>query len=87
MDAQTLIAKRIALELRDGMPVNLGIGIPTLVANFVPQDMHVVFRALTDTASCAGSSAPAGAPDRKYDPQAVNECDQIANQSKDGQQR
>ena len=31
MDAQTLIAKRIALELRDGMLVNLGIGIPTKV--------------------------------------------------------
>ena len=34
MDAQTIIAKRIALELRDGMLVNLGIGIPTLVANY-----------------------------------------------------
>jgi acetate CoA/acetoacetate CoA-transferase beta subunit len=36
MDAQTLIAKRIAHELRSGMLVNLGIGIPTLVANYVP---------------------------------------------------
>jgi acetate CoA/acetoacetate CoA-transferase beta subunit len=44
MDAQTLIAKRIALELRDGMLVNLGIGIPTLVANFVPEGMHVFFQ-------------------------------------------
>ncbi len=35
MDAATVIAKRIALELRDGMLVNLGIGIPTHVANFV----------------------------------------------------
>ena len=33
MDAQTVIARRIALELRDGMLVNLGIGIPTRVAN------------------------------------------------------
>ena len=39
MDAQTIIAKRIARELRDGMLVNLGIGIPTLVSNFVPAGM------------------------------------------------
>lgn len=44
MDAQTIIARRIALELRDGMLVNLGIGIPTLVANFVPPGMHVFFQ-------------------------------------------
>ncbi|WP_262298286.1 3-oxoacid CoA-transferase subunit B [Microvirga sesbaniae] len=44
MDAQTLIAQRIAQELRDGMLVNLGIGIPTLVANFVPKGMHVFFQ-------------------------------------------
>jgi acetate CoA/acetoacetate CoA-transferase beta subunit len=44
MDAQTVIAKRIALELRDGMLVNLGIGIPTHVANFVPPGIHVFFQ-------------------------------------------
>jgi acetate CoA/acetoacetate CoA-transferase beta subunit len=44
MDAQSLIAKRIALELRDGMLVNLGIGIPTLVANFVPEGIRVFFQ-------------------------------------------
>jgi acetate CoA/acetoacetate CoA-transferase beta subunit len=44
MDAQSLIARRIAQELRDGMLVNLGIGIPTLVANFVPKGMHVFFQ-------------------------------------------
>jgi acetate CoA/acetoacetate CoA-transferase beta subunit len=44
MDPQTIIAKRIALELRDGMLVNLGIGIPTRVANFVPRGMHVFFQ-------------------------------------------
>ena len=44
MDAQSLIAKRIAQELRDGMLVNLGIGIPTLVANFVPKGIHVFFQ-------------------------------------------
>ena len=44
MDAPTIIAKRIARELRDGMLVNLGIGIPTLVANFVPKDIRVFFQ-------------------------------------------
>ncbi len=38
------IAKRIAQELKDGMYVNLGIGIPTLVANYVPKDITVVFQ-------------------------------------------
>jgi acetate CoA/acetoacetate CoA-transferase beta subunit len=44
MDAQTIIAKRIAQELRSGMLVNLGIGIPTLVANYVPADINVFFQ-------------------------------------------
>ena len=44
MDPQTIIARRIARELRDGMLVNLGIGIPTLVANFVPPGIHVFFQ-------------------------------------------
>jgi acetate CoA/acetoacetate CoA-transferase beta subunit len=44
MDAQTTIAKRIALDLRDGMLVNLGIGIPTLVANYVPAGIHIFFQ-------------------------------------------
>ncbi|MFT4599979.1 MAG: 3-oxoacid CoA-transferase subunit B [Arenicella sp.] len=38
------IAKRIAQELQDGWYVNLGIGIPTLVANFVPEDIEVEFQ-------------------------------------------
>jgi len=44
MDAQITIAKRIALELSEGMLVNLGIGIPTLVASFVPPGLHVFFQ-------------------------------------------
>jgi acetate CoA/acetoacetate CoA-transferase beta subunit len=44
MDPQTIIAKRIARELRPGMLVNLGIGIPTLVANYVPEGMNVFFQ-------------------------------------------
>jgi acetate CoA/acetoacetate CoA-transferase beta subunit len=44
MDPQPIIAQRIARELRDGMLVNLGIGIPTLVANYVPKGIHVFFQ-------------------------------------------
>ena len=44
MDAQSIIPKRIALELQDGMLVNLGIGIPTRVANFVPPGIHIFFQ-------------------------------------------
>ena len=38
------IAKRIAQELKDGMYVNLGIGIPTLVSNYIPQGITVIFQ-------------------------------------------
>jgi acetate CoA/acetoacetate CoA-transferase beta subunit len=44
MEPQTIIARRIARELKSGMLVNLGIGIPTLVANYVPAGMNVFFQ-------------------------------------------
>ena len=44
MNPQTIIATRIARELRAGMLVNLGIGIPTLVANHLPGGMQVFFQ-------------------------------------------
>jgi acetate CoA/acetoacetate CoA-transferase beta subunit len=44
MDAQTIIAKRIAQELKSGMLVNLGIGIPTKVANYLAVGVNVYFQ-------------------------------------------
>jgi acetate CoA/acetoacetate CoA-transferase beta subunit len=44
MDDKTLIARRVAQELRPGTLVNLGIGLPTLVAALVPRDAHIFFQ-------------------------------------------
>src|ERR1700754_4708366 len=44
MDAQTIIARRVAKELHSGNLVNLGIGIPTLVANYVSPELKVFFQ-------------------------------------------
>jgi acetate CoA/acetoacetate CoA-transferase beta subunit len=45
VDIRNRIAKRAAKEIHDGLIVNLGIGIPTLVADHLPQDIHVLFHA------------------------------------------
>ena len=44
MDKREQIARRVAQELKDGYYVNLGIGVPTLVANFVPPGMEVILQ-------------------------------------------
>ncbi len=44
MEAKELIARRVALEIRDRTLVNLGIGLPTLVARFLPPGLHVAFQ-------------------------------------------
>jgi acetate CoA/acetoacetate CoA-transferase beta subunit len=44
MDEKTLIAKRVVQELRPGYLVNLGIGLPTLVAAFVPREANIFFQ-------------------------------------------
>lgn len=45
MDTKELIARRVAREIQPGMLVNLGIGLPSLVANFVPPSLGVFFQA------------------------------------------
>ena len=45
MDAKILIARRVAQEIETGALVNLGIGLPSLVANYVPADRGVFFQA------------------------------------------
>lgn len=44
MNAKEIIARRIALELKDGDVVNLGIGLPTMVANYVPSDVSITLQ-------------------------------------------
>ncbi len=45
MDAKEVIARRVALEIKPGMLVNLGIGLPSMVANYLPRDSGVFFQA------------------------------------------
>ncbi len=45
MDAKEIIARRVAQEVKPDMLVNLGIGLPRLVAHYLPKDVHVFFQA------------------------------------------
>jgi acetate CoA/acetoacetate CoA-transferase beta subunit len=44
MDAREKITRRIAQEFKDGDLVNLGIGMPTMVANYIPDDVHIILQ-------------------------------------------
>jgi acetate CoA/acetoacetate CoA-transferase beta subunit len=44
MDAKERIVRRIAHELKDGMIVNLGIGLPTMVSDYLPKGVHIVLQ-------------------------------------------
>ncbi len=45
MEDKDIIAQRVAQEIKPEMLVNLGIGLPSIVANFLPKDVHVFFQA------------------------------------------
>ncbi len=57
-ETRVRIAKRAAQELRDGMAVNLGIGIPTQVADYVPEGTTVVFHAENGILAAGGAPLP-----------------------------
>ncbi|TCL38704.1 acetate CoA/acetoacetate CoA-transferase beta subunit [Anaerospora hongkongensis] len=61
MDAKTIIAKRVAQEFKDGDVVNLGIGIPTLAADFLPAGVSVTLQSengFVGLAPLAGEANP-----------------------------
>lgn len=63
MDAKDLIARRVAREIKPGMLVNLGIGLPSMVANFVPAARGVFFQAENGVIGL-GARPPEGMEDR-----------------------
>jgi acetate CoA/acetoacetate CoA-transferase beta subunit len=63
MDAKELIARRVAREIRPGSLVNLGIGLPSMVANFVSPDRGVFFQAENGVIGL-GARPPEGMEDR-----------------------
>jgi 3-oxoacid CoA-transferase B subunit len=64
--SRELIALRVAKELREGMVVNLGIGLPTLVSNFLPPGQQILFQAENGILGYAGIS------ETDFDPDLIN---------------
>lgn len=67
MNIKSIIAKRVAKEFKDGNLVNLGIGLPTLVANYIPEDIQITLQSENGFVGI-GPAPEAG----KEDPNLVN---------------
>jgi len=61
-DIKEIIAARVAKELKDGDVVNLGIGLPTMVANFLPEGVHIILQSENGIMGM-GSAAEKGSED------------------------
>ena len=66
-NAKEMIAERVSREIKYGYIVNLGIGLPTLIANYVPEELDVSFQAENGIIGMAGISTP-----ETLDPNTVN---------------
>ncbi len=78
-DIKEIIAKRVAKELNDGDVVNLGIGLPTLVANYIPENIDVTFQSENGFTGL-GPTPPCG----EEDPDLVNAGGQYVTIKKGG---
>lgn len=58
MDAKNIIAKRVAQEFKDGDVVNLGIGVPTLVSNYIPEGVEIILQAENGFLGAGPAPAP-----------------------------
>ncbi|GAB1475830.1 3-oxoacid CoA-transferase subunit B [Bacillota bacterium] len=57
-DIKEIIARRVAKELKDGDVVNLGIGLPTMVANYLPEGVHIVLQSENGIMGMGPAAAP-----------------------------
>lgn len=56
--AKEIIAKRVAMELKDGELVNLGIGLPTMVANYIPKGINIVLQSENGMTGMGAAAEP-----------------------------